>query len=49
MTWLEFKQKMESSGVKDGDDIWYIDVTLLGVRSEYIDVEKDDIGWMVWV
>ncbi len=27
MTWGEFKKIVEAAGIKDSDDIWYIDVS----------------------
>jgi hypothetical protein len=27
MTWQEFKEAIEAAGVKDDDEIWYIDVS----------------------
>jgi len=27
MNWKEFKERVESQGVKDEDEIWYIDIS----------------------
>ena len=26
MTWAEFKQRAEAQGIKDDDEVWYIDI-----------------------
>lgn len=44
MTWKEFKERVEAEGVKDEDELWYIDV----VGGEGImHVEDSRIGWKI--
>jgi len=38
MTWLEFKNKAEILGVKDEDEIWYIDISF----SDHFKIERDE-------
>jgi hypothetical protein len=51
MTWKRFKDIVESKGVTDDQEIWYIDVsfpteTNLSVHPERVDV-PDDLGLTV--
>jgi len=41
LKWSEFKKLIESKGVKDDDQIWYIDISF----NEPISIEKDSAGW----
>lgn len=34
MTWAEFVKAVEDVGVKPDDEIWYIDICLVGVKLE---------------
>ena len=44
MTWKEFKAKVESLGVKDDDNIWYIDI---GFDDDF-QVKVDPVsGWAI--
>lgn len=43
MTWKEFKDKVESEGVKDNNDINYIDVSCDDAND--IIVENNGVGW----
>ena len=42
MTWKEFKEQVERLGLKDEDELWYIDIQ----GNEELDVKKDERhGW----
>lgn len=43
MEWKEFKKRVEEAGVKDDDDIFFIDVHL----PYKIEAHKDDLGWVI--
>jgi hypothetical protein len=45
MKWGEFKNKVEQAGVKDEDEIWYIDMAF----DDRFTVSKKDnnLGWAV--
>ena len=44
MTWAETKAEMERLGVKDEDDIWYIDISY----SPPFEARKDaSLGWAI--
>ena len=49
MTWAELKEAIEKAGVKDDDEIWYIDVSFPEQEDfdkGVIAVSKDDkCGW----
>jgi hypothetical protein len=45
MTWAEFKKIVEDAGVKDDDDIWYID-TPHDVPTNF--KKDEDLGWGIW-
>ncbi|HLJ73184.1 MAG TPA: hypothetical protein VKU62_01265 [Thermoanaerobaculia bacterium] len=49
MTWKEFKAKIEALGVKDDDEIWYVD--LPKTTADSIRAEKDktfpELGWAI--
>lgn len=44
MTWAELKKKIEELGIKDDDEIWYIDVN----AHDEIEVERHINGWKIW-
>ena len=46
MNWKQFKDWMEAQGVKDDDQIWFIDVDLFGC-GEPTEAEKDKCGWAI--
>ena len=40
MKWIEFKKRVEALGIKDDDEIWYIDMSF-----DYeLSIQKDEIG-----
>lgn len=41
MTWKEFKQILEDSGVKDEHEIWYIDVSYPEALDLNVDVDEN--------
>ena len=43
LKWSEFKKLIESKGVKDDDQIWYIGISF----NEPISIEKDGAGWRI--
>lgn len=48
MTWAEFKVRVENLGVKDQDEIWYIDIEAGAFGSltpDDVDVVKSPEGW----
>ena len=46
MTWAEFKTWVEAQGVKDEDQIWYIDVTLL-TGIDDAELRRTEQGWII--
>jgi len=46
MNWKQFKDWMEAQGVKDDDELWYIDVPN-DEFSEISDAHKHDEGWAI--
>lgn len=45
MTWKEFKERVEAEGVKDEDEIWYIDVCGDDIMPSLWALT--DIGWKI--
>mgnify|MGYP001580893157 FL=1 len=45
MTWKEFKEVTERRGVKDDDEIFYIDAYL---NDDHIRYEHRENGWEIW-
>ena len=43
MKWKDFKKKLEDSGVKDEDEIAYIEV----FHFTFMNIEKTDGGWTI--
>ena len=43
MTWAEMKQKIEAAGVKDEDEVWYIDIN----GWEEFTAEQKINGWAI--
>ena len=51
MTWKEFKEAVEAQGIEDQHNIWYIDVTPLGLGKKDIVVERTtnrEALWAIW-
>ncbi|MHA1952501.1 MAG: hypothetical protein ACW96U_00955 [Candidatus Heimdallarchaeaceae archaeon] len=52
-TWADFKKEIESHGIKDKDEIWFIDINKkeceLSIVVEKSTVEMDgaDNGWFI--
>lgn len=47
MTWKEFKERAEKLGVKDEDEIFYIDIHL--PEPTYLSVDlSDELGVKIW-
>lgn len=52
MTWKEFKEAVEAQGVKDEDEIWYIDVSEMHPEDFRIERRSyggsENIGVVIW-
>lgn len=49
MTWAKFKAKVEALGVKDGDELWYIDlhpIEFLSLKYGYAG-DGSALGWAI--
>jgi len=46
MNWKQFKDWMDAQGVKDDDQLWFIDVNLYGT-GELHKAQKDEDGWAI--
>lgn len=48
MTWEEFKKHLEEKGVKDDDEIWYIDVSFPIKRDIVVERDELELGIKVY-
>jgi len=42
MTWKDFKDKCEMQGIKDDDNIWYIDIS-----DKFFECQLRDGDWVI--
>lgn len=46
MTWKEFKEEAERMGMKDDDEVWFIDIH--GLDGNFKVEEDPALGWQIW-
>ena len=43
MKWKDFKKRVEDAGIKDDDELWYIDISF----DDPFEIEEDELGWKI--